>query len=107
MQINWAWMAMFSKMGNGFTNLDTQAKELSLDQFMERRGAATIVRKGRQLKQQNAQLLASIVAMLGILACGVGVLFTSACWRMKAFVSRTSWCQRPKWRPCRLNWVRV
>ncbi len=33
MQINWAWMAMFSKRGNGFTNLDTQAKELALDQF--------------------------------------------------------------------------
>ena len=25
MQINWAWMAMFSKRGNGFSNLDTQA----------------------------------------------------------------------------------
>jgi oligogalacturonide transport system substrate-binding protein len=35
MQINWAWMAMFSKRGNGFTDLNTVAKELSLDQFTE------------------------------------------------------------------------
>lgn len=33
MQINWAWMAMFSKRGNGFTDLETQRAHLSLDQF--------------------------------------------------------------------------
>jgi oligogalacturonide transport system substrate-binding protein len=35
MQINWAWLAMFSKRGNGFTDLNSVAKELSLDQFTE------------------------------------------------------------------------
>ena len=33
MQINWAWMAMFSKRGNGFTDLDPHRALLSLDQF--------------------------------------------------------------------------
>ena len=33
MQINWAWMAMFSKRGNGFTNLDQYSKQLNLRQF--------------------------------------------------------------------------
>ncbi|MDP3612828.1 MAG: ABC transporter substrate-binding protein, partial [Rubrivivax sp.] len=33
MQINWAWMAMFSKRGNGFTDLDPYRSLLSLDQF--------------------------------------------------------------------------
>jgi oligogalacturonide transport system substrate-binding protein len=33
MQINWAWLAMFSKRGNGFTDLNQHAKMLSLDQF--------------------------------------------------------------------------
>jgi len=33
MQINWAWMAMFSKRGNGFTDLDPYKSLLSLDQF--------------------------------------------------------------------------
>ncbi len=33
MQINWAWMAMFSKRGNGFTDLDTHRALLSLDEF--------------------------------------------------------------------------
>jgi len=35
MQINWAWLAMFSKRGNGFTDLNAHAKELALDQFTE------------------------------------------------------------------------
>lgn len=35
MQINWAWLAMFSKRGNGFTDLNSVAKELALDQFTE------------------------------------------------------------------------
>ncbi|TXI16882.1 MAG: carbohydrate ABC transporter substrate-binding protein [Roseateles sp.] len=35
MQINWAWLAMFSKRGNGFVDLNTQARELALDQFSE------------------------------------------------------------------------
>jgi oligogalacturonide transport system substrate-binding protein len=35
MQINWAWMAMFSKRGNGFTDLNGLTKELALDQFSE------------------------------------------------------------------------
>ncbi|MFT7724718.1 MAG: ABC transporter substrate-binding protein [Roseateles sp.] len=33
MQINWAWLAMFSKRGNGFTDLSGLARELALDQF--------------------------------------------------------------------------
>ncbi|GCL61573.1 ABC transporter substrate-binding protein [Pseudaquabacterium pictum] len=33
MQINWAWLAMFSKRGNGFTDLDAHAARLPLDQF--------------------------------------------------------------------------
>lgn len=33
MQINWAWLAMFSKRGNGFTNLDAHADRLPLAQF--------------------------------------------------------------------------
>ncbi len=33
MQINWAWLAMFSKRGKGFTDLNTQATQLRLDQF--------------------------------------------------------------------------
>lgn len=40
--------------------------KLSLDQFMQRRGAPAIVRKGRQLKQQNAQLFASIESRYGV-----------------------------------------
>jgi oligogalacturonide transport system substrate-binding protein len=33
MQINWAWLAMFSKRGNGFTDLNKHAAFLGLDQF--------------------------------------------------------------------------
>nr|WP_316639484.1 ABC transporter substrate-binding protein [uncultured Roseateles sp.] len=33
MQINWAWMAMFSKRGNGFTDLYQHKQVLALDQF--------------------------------------------------------------------------
>ncbi|MFO1325972.1 MAG: ABC transporter substrate-binding protein [Rubrivivax sp.] len=33
MQINWAWLAMFSKRGNGFTDLNAHAARLPLDQF--------------------------------------------------------------------------
>ena len=33
MQINWAWMAMFSKRGNGLTNLDPYKSLLAMDQF--------------------------------------------------------------------------
>ena len=33
MQINWAWLAMFSKRGNGFTDLHAHAKALPLAQF--------------------------------------------------------------------------
>src|SRR5690606_29072098 len=39
---------------------------LTLEQFMERRGAATIVRKGRQMKQGNAQLLNQIERQYGV-----------------------------------------
>ena len=35
MQINWAWLAMFSKKGNGFTDLDQFRNLLALDQFSE------------------------------------------------------------------------
>jgi lytic murein transglycosylase len=40
--------------------------KLTLDQFMERRGAATIVRKGKQMKQANAQLLNNIERQYGV-----------------------------------------
>jgi oligogalacturonide transport system substrate-binding protein len=33
MQINWAWLAMFSKRGNGFTDLDKYRSSLALEQF--------------------------------------------------------------------------
>lgn len=33
MQINWAWLAMFSKRGNGFTDLNAHAARLPLAQF--------------------------------------------------------------------------
>ena len=33
MQINWAWLAMFSKRGNGFTDLNAYKSLLALDQF--------------------------------------------------------------------------
>ena len=33
MQINWAWLAMFSKRGTGFTDLDAHKSLLALDQF--------------------------------------------------------------------------
>lgn len=33
MQINWAWLAMFSKRGNGFTDLDAYRSQLGLEQF--------------------------------------------------------------------------
>jgi lytic murein transglycosylase len=40
--------------------------KLSLDQFMEKRGAATIVRQGRKLKAQNAALFAKIEKRYGV-----------------------------------------
>ena len=33
MQINWAWLAMFSKRGNGFTDLHAHARVLPMSQF--------------------------------------------------------------------------
>ncbi|MFN7726743.1 MAG: ABC transporter substrate-binding protein, partial [Rubrivivax sp.] len=33
MQINWAWLAMFSKRGSGFTDLNPHAQALGLDQI--------------------------------------------------------------------------
>jgi oligogalacturonide transport system substrate-binding protein len=33
MQINWAWLAMFSKRGNGFTDLDQYRQHLALREF--------------------------------------------------------------------------
>lgn len=35
MQINWAWLAMFSKRGNGFTDLNGLAKRLPLDEYAQ------------------------------------------------------------------------
>ena len=40
--------------------------KLSLEQFMEKRGAATIVRQGRKLKQQNAKLFAQLEKRYGV-----------------------------------------
>jgi membrane-bound lytic murein transglycosylase B len=40
--------------------------KLSLDEFMVKRGAATIVAQGRRLKQQHAALLASIEQRYGV-----------------------------------------
>lgn len=40
--------------------------KLSLEQFMEKRGAATIVRQGRKLKQQNARLFAALEKRYGV-----------------------------------------
>jgi lytic murein transglycosylase len=40
--------------------------KLSLDQFMEKRGAATIVSQGRKLKAQNAKLFATLEKRYGV-----------------------------------------
>ncbi len=40
--------------------------KLSLDEFMEKRGAATIVRQGRKLKAQNAKLFAALEKRYGV-----------------------------------------
>ncbi|MCV0394419.1 MAG: lytic murein transglycosylase [Rhizobiaceae bacterium] len=40
--------------------------KLTLDQFMQRRGANTIISKGRSLKRQNAQLFAAIERSYGV-----------------------------------------
>lgn len=40
--------------------------KLSLDQFMKKRGAATIVRKGKQLKRKHAQLFDSLERRYGV-----------------------------------------
>ena len=40
--------------------------KLSLDQFMEKRGAATIVARGKKLKQQNAKLFATLEKRYGV-----------------------------------------
>lgn len=49
MQINWAWLAMFSKKGNGFTDLDKYRSLLALDQF-----SAEDVNAGRVQGKLNA-----------------------------------------------------
>ncbi len=49
MQINWAWMAMFSKRGNGFTDLQPYAPLLALDQF-----SADDIAMGRVMGKLNA-----------------------------------------------------
>lgn len=49
MQINWAWLAMFSKRGNGFTDLDRYRQHLALDQFSEED-----ISSGRVLGKLNA-----------------------------------------------------
>lgn len=49
MQINWAWLAMFSKRGNGFLDLDPYRSVLSLDQF-----TAQDVNAGRVAGKLNA-----------------------------------------------------
>lgn len=56
MQINWAWLAMFSKRGTGVTDLDTYQGLLSLDQF-----SADDVAMGRVAGKLNA-LTASYTA---------------------------------------------
>lgn len=40
--------------------------KLSLDSFMQKRGAETIVARGRKMKQQNAQLFSSIERTYGV-----------------------------------------
>jgi lytic murein transglycosylase len=40
--------------------------KLSLDQFMEKRGAATIVARGKKLKAQNAKLFATLEKRYGV-----------------------------------------
>jgi oligogalacturonide transport system substrate-binding protein len=49
MQINWAWLAMFSKRGNGFADLNAHAARLPLDQF-----SATDLAMGRVAGKLNA-----------------------------------------------------
>ncbi|OCW57453.1 lytic murein transglycosylase [Hoeflea olei] len=49
-------------------SLDRNQKsfKLSFDQFMQKRGAATIISKGKRLKQQNAALFAAIESKYGV-----------------------------------------
>ncbi len=49
MQINWAWLAMFSKRGTGVTDLDAYKSLLSLDQF-----SANDISMGRVAGKLNA-----------------------------------------------------
>lgn len=49
MQINWAWLAMFSKRGNGFTDLNAYKPLLALDQF-----SAEDIRMGEVAGKLNA-----------------------------------------------------
>lgn len=49
MQINWAWLAMFSKRGNGFTDLNAYKPQLALDQF-----SAEDIRMGEVAGKLNA-----------------------------------------------------
>ncbi len=49
MQINWAWLSMFSKRGNGFTDLDHYRHLLALDQL-----SAEDVNSGRVAGKLNA-----------------------------------------------------
>src|SRR5690606_3918207 len=52
--------------------------KLTLEQFMQKRGAAQIVRRGKQLERQNAQLFANIESRYGV---SPGVLI--AIWGME------------------------
>ena len=46
MQINWAWLAMFSKRGNGFTDLNRFQQHIALDQFSDAdRGTGVVAGK--------------------------------------------------------------
>lgn len=56
------------RYATGTIRMDRSAKgfNLSFDQFMKRRGAATIVAQGRKHKQRNAQLFANIEARFGV-----------------------------------------
>ncbi|GGB03238.1 lytic transglycosylase [Brucella endophytica] len=49
-----------------YADRNQKSFKLSLDEFMRKRGADTIVNRGRKLKQQNAALFASIEKRYGV-----------------------------------------
>lgn len=79
MQINWAWMAMFSKRGTGLTDLDPYRALLPLDQF-----DAAEVEMGRRAGKLNAMTVGYTARVM---------LWNAAAWGRAGLALPTSWDQ--------------